>query len=226
MKVIKVITPIVCFFSLSAATLKAEIFIYNFNDSIPPAFTVGGNGTFSQSLNSSIVYSGSNSLQLTTSRGFGPNYAGTGLSFTDPIQRVSFAIYDEYAGGAPFYMYFGLGPALVAWQDAGLSDDVLIYGGSAVPTLRTVGWHTLEALVSSNVITYKYDGNFLGTYTAAESLSISNVGWTVDSAGGGTYSIYLDDVVVETVPEPTTNALLIVAAALGVVLIIRQRRRG
>jgi hypothetical protein len=209
----------------TASIAQAEDYLFTFNDSIPPEFTIGGNGTFSQSLNSSIVYTGINSLQITTSRGFGPNYAGTGLAFDQPIERISFAIYDQYAGSAPFYMYFGLGPTIMAWQDAGLSDDVLIYGGSAVPTPRTVGWHTVEAVVSNNVITYSYDGSFLGTYTATEALNITNAGWTVDSAGGGTYSIYIDDVAVQTVPEPTINVLLIIAATLGVVVIFRNRRR-
>jgi hypothetical protein len=225
MKFLNISVLIACFFSLPITVVEAEDFIFNFNESIPPEFTVGGNGTFSQTLNSSIVYSGANSLQLTTSRGSGPNYAGTGLSFTDPIQRISFAIYDQFAGSAPFYMYFGLGPVLMAWQDAGLSDNVLIYGGDAAPTLRTVGWHTIEAEVTDNVVTYLYDGKFLGTFTATESLNITNVGWTVDSASGGTYSMYIDDVVVQTVPEPATNVLLILAATFGVIAIIRHRRR-
>jgi hypothetical protein len=225
MKILNLSTLIACCFGVLIAAVEAEEFVFNFNESIPPEFTVGGNGTFSQTLNSSVVYSGANSLQLTTSRGSGPNYAGTGLSFTDPIQRISFAIYDQFAGSAPFYMYFGLGPVTMAWQDAGLSDDVLIYGGDAVPTLRTVGWHTVQAEVTDNIITYLYDGSLLGTFTATESLNITNAGWTVDSASGGTYSIYIDEVVVQTVPEPSINALLITATVFGVVAIIRHRRR-
>lgn len=225
MKILNISTLVACFFGILNAAVEAEEFVFNFNESIPPEFTVGGNGTFSQTLNSSVVYSGANSLQLTTSRGSGPNYAGTGLTFTDPIQRISFAIYDQFAGSAPFYMYFGLGPGLMAWQDAGLSDDVLIYGGDAIPTLRTVGWHTVQAEITDNIITYLYDGSLLGTFTATESLNITNAGWTVDSAFSGTYSIYIDEVVVQTVPEPSINALLITATAIGFVAIIRHRRR-
>lgn len=215
MKILRASVVIACFFSFPIAAVEAEEFVFNFNDSVPPEFTVGGNGTFSQTLNSSIVYSGAKSLQLTTSRGSGPNYAFTTLNLGKSIQRISFAIYDMFAGASPFYMYFGITDSnatptgILAWQDAALSDDVLIYGGSnMVPTARTVGWHTVVVEFTQNIATYTYDGKLLGTYTSTAPLNVTSVGWTVDSVGSGTHSIYIDDVVVQTVPDPVYEVSL------------------
>lgn len=183
---------LICFFISNSSHAS---YLYNFNSGVPPEFSIGGNGFFSQSSNSTIF---PNTLEITTSRGSGPNYAGSSITLSDPISSISFSIYDQYAGNAPFYMYFGLGPAMLAWQDAGLSDNVLIYGGNSVPTPRSVGWHTVDAQINENVITFLYNGSLLGNYTSATPLNITNTGWTVDSAGGGTYSMFIDDISIQT----------------------------
>ena len=199
---------------------------YNFNGSIPSNLTTTGVGA-SQSLNSSIVYSGSHSLQITTSSPSGLTFATANLQMGDPISSLSYAYYDQFGASSPFYMYLFLGPATLAWQDGGLSGNTLIYGGVNLSSLTRVpgSWNTVSVNLLNNAITYSINNNLLGYYLLDNATSpISLAGFGIARAGSGTSSMYIDNVTVTTVPEPSTYALLALAAGwLGVVALRRKK---
>jgi hypothetical protein len=212
---------------LSTTAYAQMIHQYDFNGSIPSNMTTTGIGA-SQSLNSSIVYSGSHSLQITTSAPSGLTFATANLQMNDPISALTYKYYDALGSNSPFYMYLFLGPATLAWQDAGLAGDTLIYGGENLPgsPARVPGsWNTVSVNLFDNAITYTLNNNFLGYYLLDNVTSpITLAGFGIASAGSGTYSMYIDDVTVTTVPEPSTWALLLGCAVIGLLHFARQRR--
>jgi hypothetical protein len=134
----------------------------------------------------------------------------------DPVSSISYAYYDQFGAASPFYMYLFLGPATLAWQDAGLSGNTLIYGGVNLisPTRSAGSWNTVSVSLFGNAITYSLNNNFLGYYLLDNVTSpISLAGFGIASAGPGTHSMYIDNVTVTTVPEPSTWALLLAGAA-------------
>jgi hypothetical protein len=215
------------FVIFSTAGYSQIIHHYNFDGSIPSNMTTTGIGA-SQSLNSSIVYSGSHSLQITTSAPSGLTFATANLQMSDPISALTYNYYDAFGSSSPFYMYLFLGPATLAWQDAGLAGNTLIYGGVNLPgsPVRVPGsWNTVSVNLFDNAITYSLNSNFIGYYLHDKATSpITLAGFGIASAGPGTYSMYIDNVTVTTVPEPSTWALLLGGAAAGLLRFARKRR--
>jgi hypothetical protein len=211
----------------SALTASSQIIHhYDFDGSIPSNFSTTGVGA-SQSLNSSIAYSGSHSLQITTSSPAGLTFATANMEMGDPITSLSYAYYDQYGDSSPFYMYLFLGPSTLAWQDAGLTGDTLIYGGVNLtsPTRVPGTWNTVSVNLLDNAITYSINNSFLGYYLLDNVTSpISLAGFGVARAGSGTSSIYIDDVTVTTVPEPSTWALVLSGLGAAGAAVWRRRR--
>lgn len=199
-----------------------SIFIYSvdayadliMDDSIPSIMQVSGNGTYSMAMSDYTAHLGEYSLELKTTRVSGPNYATITASLETPIRAFSFALYDEHAGEAPFYMYFyawGDGGPL-AWQDRNLSDNVLFYGGLVFEDIvRTEGWHVISGELIGDTATYHYDGVAFASYTSESIAPLTVLSWTIDSASGGTYSMYIDALDILAVPEPTTLTLVLIA---------------
>lgn len=227
MKTTVCIPILTCAFLASTMTAYTQIIHkYDFDGSIPSNFMTTGVGA-SQSLNSSIVYSGTHSLQITTSSPSGLTFATANMQMNDPMTSLSYAYYDEYGSGSPFYMYLFLGPATLAWQDAGLAGDTLIYGGVNLSSINRVpgSWNTVSVNVFDNAITYSINNNFLGYYMLDNvSSPISLAGFGIARAGAGTDSLYIDDVTVTTVPEPSTWALLLSGLGAAGVAVWRRRR--
>jgi len=214
--------------TLSTAAYSQVIHQYNFDGSIPSNMTTTGIGA-TQSLNSSIVYSGSHSLQITTSAPSGLTFATANLQMNDPITSLTYNYYDAFGSTSPFYMYLFLGPATLAWQDAGLAGNTLIYGGENIagsPVRVPGSWNTVSVNLFDNAITYSLNNNFLGYYLLDNVTSpINLVGFGIAAASSGTYSMNIDNVTVTTVPEPSTWALLLGCAAVGLLRFGFARRR-
>ena len=190
---------------LALGSIKAATTTYGFETGIPSNFVLTEG--VSQSLNSSTVYSGSQSLKITENHP-GPGGAVSMMTVIEPIESLTFSIYDEFATNSPFYMYLFLGSATLAWEDSPLSDSILIHGGNSTLTYtRTVGWHTVDVNIQGDTISYQIDNIFLGTHTEIGRDPIYKAGFCIDSAGSGTYSMYIDQVQVSTIPEPSTILL-------------------
>jgi hypothetical protein len=216
-------------FCVTTASLRGQNnFSADFEGGIPSNMAVFGNSGFSQQLSSSPVYSGSNSLAITLSSGSPQGFAYSVLSFTTPIQSLSFALYDEFAGNAPFYMYFyAWNPGPIAWPDAGLADNVQIWGDSNSVLLQTinrsVGWHIVSAELNGDTATFSYDGQPFATYTSNNLAPLYELAWNISNAGTGTHSMYIDNVQVELVPEPSTYALLLFSGAASLWALKRRK---
>ncbi|MBN8458091.1 MAG: hypothetical protein J0M04_09645 [Verrucomicrobia bacterium] len=195
---------------ITFSSAKAATTIYDFESGIPSDFVLTEG--VSQTLNSTIVYSGAQSLRITTGSQPGPGGAVSMLSMSEPIISLTYSIYDEFATNSQFYMYLFLGSATLAWQDAPLSDSVLIYGGSSTLNYtRSPGWHTVDVDIQGDTISYQIDNIFLGTHTELGRAPIYKAGFCIDSAGSGTYSMYIDQVQVATIPEPSSSLLGVIA---------------
>jgi hypothetical protein len=194
---------------ITLASAKAATTIYDFESGIPSNFVLTEG--VSQTINSSVVYSGVQSLKITESKP-GPGGAVSMMTAIEPIESLTFSIYDEFATNSPFYMYLFLGSATLAWEDSPLSDSILIHGGNSTLTYtRTVGWHTVDVDIQGDTISYQIDNIFLGTHTELGRAPIYKAGFCIDSAGSGTYSMYIDQVQVTTIPEPSTSLLGLIA---------------
>jgi hypothetical protein len=72
---------------------------------------------------------------------------------------------------------------------------------------RTVGWHTLAAKIKSTSIDFYVDGVLAETLARANGLGFDNVVLGSDLTANGN-TVWVDNILVETVPEPATLLLL------------------
>lgn len=214
---------------LVATPASAQIIhTYNFDGGIPSNISTTGIGA-SQSLSSTYAHSGSHSLKITTTTPSGLTFATANMQMGDPVTALSYSYYDQFGSGSPFYMYLFLGPATLAWQDAGLAGNTLIYGGfSLSPPARVAGiWNNVSVSLYDNAITYSLNGQFIGYYLLDNATApISLAGFGIASAGPGTHSMYIDSVTVTTVPEPSTYSLLVLIASFGLLRAVRRMSRS
>lgn len=224
----KIIPRLSLLLSLVGSTAFGQVIhTYNFDGAIPSNFSTVGIGA-SQSLSSTYVHSGTHSLQITTTAPSGLTFATANMQMGEPVTNLSYAYYDQFGASSPFYMYLFLGPATLAWQDAGLSGNTLIYGGVNLGSLTRVPgtWNTVSVNLLNNAITYSINNNLLGYYLLDNVTSpISLAGFGIASAGSGTSSMYIDSVTVTTVPEPSTYALVGLASFALLHAARRSRRR-
>jgi hypothetical protein len=190
--------------------------------SVPSSFSLTGQGgAFSQSITPTNDYAGSQALRLSLTCNGASQWAQTSIVFPTNVQQVSFLIYDQYAANSPVYYYFGLEDSLenplstldgLYWTDGGFggtkSSSVGIFESSAVTNVRTIGWHKLEATITSDSIEYRMDGNYLGTKSIDSSRRVDRVLFQIANAGNqGTNSLLIDDLSITTIPEPSTLTL-------------------
>jgi hypothetical protein len=235
----------------NSSQTKAATIVYDFESGIPSEFVLTGgessdawrqpwaswpsnyalNSGDTQVIDTSIVYRGSQSLKLSTTQA-GPGGTVTKLTTNDPITRLTFSIYDEFATNSPYYMYLfvgagGWGPWL-AWQDAPLSDSVLVYGGDNTYSFtRTPGWQKVEVDFQGDIMSYKVNDVFTGSHTQIGRPLIYDIAFCIDSVSGGTYSTYIDQIEITTPAAPSAapeaSSILVVSFAFCG-LVLRRRR--
>jgi hypothetical protein len=206
---------------------------------VPSAFALTGyGGAYSQSLTSTNSYQGAKSLNLSLTDTGASQWATTTIVLSETLQHVTFALYDQYASNSPVYYYFFLEDTHdtprttlygLDYADGGFgypkSTSVLMFGANTIPDYtRTVGWHVIDASITSNSIEYKIDGNLLGVVATDPLIHVDSVGFGIANAGrGGTNSLLIDNLSITTIPEP--SSLLLGCLALVGLASRRNRRR-
>lgn len=84
---------------------------------------------------------------------------------------------------------------------------------------RSTGWHTLMAQISDSAVEFYVDGFLAETVARPNGLGFDSVVLGSDLTAGGN-TVWVDNVRVETVPEPVSAALLLLGGTLA------WRRRG
>lgn len=208
---------------ITLVSAKAATTIYDFEEaSVPSAFSLTGQaGAFSQSITSTNSYAGLKALSLNLTCTGPSQWVQTTIVLPDVVQHVSFAIYDEFAGDSPVYYFFLLGDSPdsstlsngLMFLDYGASDAVHMMGETTPSsTPRTVGWHTMEALIGSDSIEYRMDGDLMGVVGFSPTQRFDHVVFHLSNAGNpGTNSLLIDNLSITTIPEPSSSLLGLIA---------------
>jgi hypothetical protein len=105
-----------------------------------------------------------------------------------------------------------------------LAPDALGYfdlkGDYSTPR-RTAGWHRLAAVVTGSQVRFTVDGTLIQVIEASLGFGINTV-LIGDGLPADGYTVWVDNIRVEIVPEPGTALLL----AAGAVVLARVRRRS
>ena len=87
----------------------------------------------------------------------------------------------------------------------------------------TLGLDDGSYLLESSIWTTQYGGQQSGTIAGLSSATVDNFRWVANSWTAGTDFVELDQIVVSSVPEPSTYALLAGLLSLTVVMIRRRK---
>ncbi len=220
----------------TSGTLFGAVSTFDFEGtSVPSAFSLTGQaGAFSQSITSTNAYSGSQALKLSLTCDGVSQWTQTTIVLPDVVQHVSFAIYDEFAGSSPVYYFSLLGDSS---DSSTLTNGLMFldYGSPGVvhllrekitsTTLRTVGWHTMDALIGSNSIEYRMDGNLIGSVEFSPTQRFDHIVFHLSNAGNqGTNSLLIDNLSITTIPEPSSSLLGLLSVCSLVLRRIRPNK--
>jgi hypothetical protein len=191
----------------------------------------GSQSDYSLTLDNSRLINGSPSIKINMLNGYGASWAQATLNTTSPITGISYYQYDEFGVNSPFYNYLGFGPApTFAWQDAGLGGRIALYSDSNyIPSLaRTIGWHKVDVILDGRAINYSIDNILVSRWISNVEISpIYQIGFNISSAGGGSYSYNISQVIVNpeftAIPEPSTYALFGIGA-IGMLMVLRRKK--
>ncbi len=87
----------------------------------------------------------------------------------------------------------------------------------------TLGLDDGSYLLESSIWTTQYGGQQSGTIAGLSSATVDNFRWVANNWAAGTDFVELDQIVVSSVPEPSTYALLAGLLSLTVVMIRRRK---
>ena len=165
---------------------------------------------------------GSPSFKINMFNGSYASWVSANYTSATPITEISYQQYEQYGTSSPFYNYLYIGPTTFAWLDSGYGGSIQDFGGTNYyPSLaRSVGWHTIDAIVNSNSISYSIDNVLVAT--CANTNPLYTVGFNLSSAGGGSYSYDISQVVVAAVPEPSSYVLFCIGS-IGLMMLLRRK---
>jgi hypothetical protein len=202
---------------------------------------IGGNATFA-TIQGSVVNSGSQALRMDTSP-ISSAWLWKDLTYSQgthgPVVTTTASfLFDNNAQGNSafgFDAYDVTGANRVAGLFVGgdglarlIGSDSLFVDSAVTLTANT--WYTIGISINfaTGAVTGSVNGNSLGISTTTNQTTLGDVDLYVNAFGvgtgtsGGFNNIYVDNYMVQAVPEPATMAAL----GLGVAALIRRRRKN